>query len=120
MPLPDLVEAVDTMTLAASMAKVDRTHARLQRCRDSEWAVPAGHPDIDPRQEALLLREALYESCRHLDDAYDTRFKTWLSEAHRSARAIEDALLADDSKTASSGFDILTGSCVRCHQAYRD
>jgi hypothetical protein len=56
--LPELPEVADVRSLAAAMAKIDRSHDLLKLCRDADWSVPTEHPDVVPAQQALQLREA--------------------------------------------------------------
>ncbi len=115
--LPELVAEAKVDSLAAAMSKIDRSFDRLKLIAAAGWRPPADHPDLAPRQEALLLREQLRESSRHLSGDYDERFKAWMVEAERGAQALELELAKP---AARAHCKTLETSCKRCHEAYRD
>jgi hypothetical protein len=118
--LPELVEAAKVSSMTAAMAQVDRAKDNLQLCKDAKWSVPPDHPDIAPTQEALILREALRETGRHLTGDYDDEFKAILSEAELVAGGLESALRDNQLEAADQHFDKLLKSCKDCHARYRD
>ncbi len=119
-PLPELVSVAQVDSLAAAMSKVDRSFDRLKLCAAVGWKTPEDHPDLSPQQEALLLREQLRESARHLAGDYDQHFRDWLAQSEANALNLERALQRGDVRTAASEFRQLETSCKRCHEAYRD
>jgi protein tyrosine phosphatase (PTP) superfamily phosphohydrolase (DUF442 family) len=118
--LPELVESAKVSSMAAAMAQIDRAKDNLQLCKDAKWSVPPDHPDIAPMQEALILREALRETARHLAGDYDDEFKARLDEAELMAGGLESALRDHQHAAADQQFDKLQKSCNDCHAKYRD
>ena len=117
--LPELVEAAEIGSFAAAMAQLDRGFDNLKLCRAANWSPPADHPDLVPAQEALLVREGLHESGRHVADEYDATFRAALGEAEELARALESAL-RNARPDAETHFTALEQSCKRCHAQHRD
>ena len=118
--LPELAEVAAVQSLAAAMARIDRSHDRLRLCRDAAWSVPAGHPDVVPAREALQVEEGLREALRNLSADRDESFRRWLAESEAAARAIKDALNAGDREAAGRHFLRLEQSCKQCHRRYRN
>ncbi len=118
--LPDLVETAEIASFAAAMAQVDRAFANLKRCRDAEWTAPSIHPDLIPHQQAKLLKEGLRESRRNLTGVRDSQFSRWLEEAEWAAQNVETALTHTDLPLAEEQFQVLSQSCTRCHEQYRN
>ena len=118
--LPPLVETAEVGSLAAAMSQLDRGFDRLKLCRDVNWTVPDDHPDIVPAQEALLVRETLHETARHLTSDHDDTFRAWLAESEELAKQLEAWLAAGDATAATAAFAQLEQSCNRCHARYRD
>jgi len=118
--LPDLVETAQVKSLAAAMASLDRHWDNLKLCRDAGWKTPAEHPDLDPLQEALLLREGLHEALRTAPaDRFDAPFREWLSDAETLAVRLEESL-SDDADAAGETLTRLESACQRCHARYRN
>ena len=118
--LPVLVEVAKVDSLAAAMAKMDRSFDNLKLCQGASWAVPADHPDLVPSQEALLVREGLHEAGRNLTNDHDQQFKHWLLDAEKTARGLEDALKTGQADRANEQFLLMQKSCKQCHAKYRD
>lgn len=125
-PLPDLVEVAEVDSLAAAMAAVDRASDNLKLTQTHNWRTPPDHPDVEPVQQALLLREAFHEIGRQLakENPYDDRFAAWIAEAEQSAAELELAAgalgRADDAFAASDAFTQVQSQCKRCHAEYRN
>jgi len=120
--LPELVEVAEVSSLAAAMAKIDRAFDNLKLCRDAFWQTPADHPDIVPKQEALLVKEGLREVARNLSTDKDDRFKNLLAEAVQRAGALEESFAGAnaDNVTTDQNFDEMNAACQQCHKAYRN
>jgi len=118
--LPQLVEVAEVDSLAAGMAGIDRAYSDLMLCRDFDWATPANHPDLVPRQQALLLKEGFRESRRNLAGNVSREMESWLTEAQRLCEHVEDALAVHDTDAAARSFQLLGQACNRCHERYRD
>ncbi|MBW3540630.1 MAG: cytochrome c [Planctomycetes bacterium] len=117
---PELVEVAELDSLTAGMAAIHRAFDHLRLCLDAGWKSPPEHPDLIPAQEALLLKEGLRESSRHLPAETGEQFRGWLVEAERDANALRAALAAERLAEAASRFTSLEGQCQRCHVKYRD
>jgi len=118
--LPELVEVAKVGSMVAAMASIDRAMDNLKLCRDAGWGVPPGHPDVVPKQEALLLKEALRETGRTLAEDQDERFRQWLAESEQIATQLEADLQALRLREANTAMERLSQSCSRCHKAYRN
>ncbi len=118
----DLVEIAEVGSLTASMASVDWPWDYLKLYRETGWRSPSGLPDIDPIHEALLLREALHEGRRTLEEGrFDGQFREWLGAAERQAGDIEMTLKNSDATEAGNSRSQLLGkSCPACHVRYRN
>lgn len=81
--MPKLVEVAEVGSLAAAMARIDRARDNLKLCEAAEWQTPAGHPDVTPLQEALLLREGFHETARQMTESndYGEQFLKWIKKA---------------------------------------
>ena len=120
-PLPALVEIAEVGSLTAAMAAVDRQWDIVKLCRDAGWEAPRDHPDLTPKQAALLVREALHEAGRTTPaERFDEPFRTWLREAESMAGRIEEDLQNADRQAAGRRFEILDQACKRCHARYRN
>ncbi len=118
--LPELVEVAEIGSFATAMAHIDRAYDNLKLCRDAGWVTPSNHPDLVPHQQALLLKEGFRESRRNLSDGFSPPFGQWIADAENVAQNIEDALAANDRRTAAKEFQVLAQSCTRCHERYRN
>ncbi len=118
--LPALVEVAQVTSMAAAMAQIDRTKDNLSLSLQNQWSTPSDHPNIIAVNEALLLRELLYETRRNLSDDFDEDFRTSLKETETHAKRLEIALKESRYPEASAQFSALTESCNKCHAQYRD
>lgn len=118
--LPELVEVAEVGSFPAAMAHVDRAFDNLKLCRDAEWRVPPGHPDLLAGQEALLLVEGLHEAGRNLGDSYDEQFQKWLADAEMEAVNLRSDLEKKNSDSAGERLLSIEKTCKQCHQRYRD
>lgn len=119
--LPALVEVATVESLAAAMAKIDRAYDNVKLCRKANWGTPYEHPDLNPAQEALLVKEGLRESARNLAGEYGDEFKRWLTEGEFLAQEFEDSLKADSAEDEiSRKFQALQKSCRQCHDKHRN
>jgi hypothetical protein len=122
-PLPELSEVAEVDSFTAAMAAIDRCFDNLKLCAREGWRTPAGHPDIRPRHEALLLRQGFQEASRHLEDR-DARFRGWIEESLEAARGLEEALARDELakdalEAAGERFKRIGSLCSSCHREHR-
>jgi protein tyrosine phosphatase (PTP) superfamily phosphohydrolase (DUF442 family) len=119
--LPELVEVAKVDSLTEAMAGVDRHWDNLKLCRDAQWETPQNHPDLSPRQVALLLREAFHEANRTIPpEKFDGQFRNWLREVEDLAAEIETQLKASNLEEAGRQSIVLEKSCKKCHERYRN
>lgn len=118
--LPELHEVAEVESYAAAMAKIDRNFDNLKFCQEADWSVPAEHPDLAPRQEALILKEGLREALRNLVADQPAELRAWLGEAASTAAAIEQALQRNEGAAATELLKALEQSCKKCHNKYRN
>ncbi|MCA9265755.1 MAG: cytochrome c [Planctomycetales bacterium] len=118
--LPALVETAEVGSVAAAMAQIDRAKDNLTLCQTEAWQTPREHPDVSPRQEALLLRESLHEIQRQLDSAVSEKLRQQLDESERIVKSLEDALERGEPELATQHFSKLNAACKTCHQEFRD
>lgn len=124
-PLPKLVEVARVNSVVAAMSQIDRVMDNLKRCQTAGWKSPADHPDLQPVQQALLLKEAFRELCRHLatETKLQTRnpqFAVWMRESETSSERLRVHLAAGaEDSISNSTFQQLQDQCRRCHQSWR-
>jgi len=118
--LPELVEVAKLGDMAAGMAILDRRFDNIEMIRDNGWKATAAHPDIDPKQEALLLRQAFRELSRTLENPQDREQFTLMKEAECHAEQLQAALEASNNDEATRQVELLTRSCTACHVQFRD
>jgi hypothetical protein len=102
------------------MAAMDRTWDRVLLCRDSGWAPPAGHPDVEPRHEARILAEHFREMNRLMTAGEPEDFRSWMGDAERDAWTLMEAIARADAGGANAALAGVKNSCTACHRAYRD
>jgi cytochrome c556 len=116
-------EASAVPPLAEAMVALEHTHDHLKQIAAAGWQTPAGHPDLDPTHEALLLREHFAELLR-MDEVTQQpeAFRQSLRESETAAQALENALRASpvSAEAAQSSLDRVGQRCAACHQEYRD
>jgi protein tyrosine phosphatase (PTP) superfamily phosphohydrolase (DUF442 family) len=118
--LPELVAVAEVGSMAAAMAQIDRAKDNLALANEARWSAIAEHPDIVAAQEAIILREALHETGRHLAGDYDQAFANLLAESEAIAIELEAAIKSGQHEAADRHFDKLITSCKTCHVKYRD
>ncbi len=118
--LPELVEVAQVDSIAAAMAKIDRSFDNLKLCAEAGWTTPENHPDLLPASEALLVQEGLHETARHLTSRHDEQFRQWLNESESLAGELFTVVKSGDAAMASIRLKAVEQSCKRCHSVYRD
>lgn len=125
LPLPELVEARRTASLAATMAELDRTHDRLQLLARHGWTAPPEHADLSARQEATIFREHYAESVRLLgsrDTATSEALRSAFQQAFEQSRRLAEQVNAPnfDKSQASALLNQVQASCKDCHAKFRN
>ena len=93
------------------------------------WALDPAHPDVDPLQEAELLRR-IFEQLSRLEEtnAWQDDFRVWLEQGREGSERLLGALsergqtAPEDAwrEKAAAAFDLVAESCAGCHAAYRN
>ena len=117
---PKLVAAVETESLASAMASIDQAFDKLQGFQQNNWNNLEAQDERGPRHHALLLKEGLFESRRLRGTDFAEPFASWLADSELQASKLEAALVASNQKAASTSFNLLSQSCTRCHERFRD
>jgi hypothetical protein len=118
--LPQLVEVARVDSIVTAMSSIDRSFDNLKLLETADWQPLADHPDLVAAQEALMLKESLFETGRNLSAGYDEEFATWLREAEIEAAALETALRTNDAAGATRALLKLDAACKQCHTKYRN
>lgn len=118
--LPELQAQAKVTSLAAAMAKLDRTYDEVVLCQVAGWKPPADHPDLVPLNEALLIKEQFRESARLLPENAPADLKAGLEAAEKLAQEMEDAVREMKPEVATAKLAELKTSCTKCHQKFRD
>jgi len=134
----ELPESAEIPAFKEAMVEIDQGWERLAAVRKAKWGVPAEHPDVAPRHEALIFAEYLRELGRRdllaptagadAGAVADTAaaaaadFRTQLLGAEQAAWDLAKALEGSpvDASKAEAAFLRLQTSCTSCHEAHRD
>lgn len=116
---PRLVEWAEVESLAATMARIDRTFDRLKQSAANAWQAPVDHPDVSPRHESVQLKELLAEAARASDDAaMQKHFEDNAALAGKLVEAL--SLSAADHTRAGEMLSRLNSNCTACHREHRN
>jgi len=118
--LPELRSSAGTETLAAAMARLDRSLESIRVARKAGWKHTAGPAGISSAQAAVVVAEGLRESARHAAAGYDDRFRTLLQQAEQQALELVAALQPEPAELAAQKLVDLEKSCAGCHAEYRN
>jgi hypothetical protein len=116
-------ETAETPALVDTMVAIDERFDALKAAQQAAWREVPGHPDLTPRQAAVLLWERLRELTRDPDtqkrgDDYRAR----LLDSERATAALRQ-LLSEHGSTALSrdaAVQQVTKTCAACHKAHRN
>ncbi len=120
--LPELVAVATISDLASGMASMDRTWDQMKEIQAAEWASSAAHPDLDPHQVALILRQA-FEAVRDSaepDLAGQEAFRDDLELGLEASALLEEALSEGNQEAAAAAYADVARSCKSCHSEYRN
>lgn len=123
----DFPEIAAVEMLVEHMVDLETRWNYLQQIRAAGWRAPAGHADLDPAHEALLLREAYRESARLPEvKKRSATLVEWFAEAEQHAAAIQEQLRltatrkAVDAVAAEKAYQSAAADCTHCHARFRD
>ncbi len=115
---PELPERAVVSRLTDHMAALGRVWDHIAEIKAAGWKAPESNPDLDPRNEAVILAEHFREMAR-LDEVKDrpADFLNWLHESEAAAwRMAEGA----QGGAQDAAYAALKERCSACHRAYRD
>jgi protein tyrosine phosphatase (PTP) superfamily phosphohydrolase (DUF442 family) len=122
-------EVAKITAMADAMVDIDHRFDNLKLAAKYGYRTPNGHPDIDPKHEALQLWEKLFELGRSAEaTTRPGEFATLLAESEAGARELKDALAswapASPQEAPPAAVDKavkrVSASCVACHKTFRD
>lgn len=125
----ELPELAELPPLAEAMASVDLTYDRLKAMAGNRWSPPTDEPDLDPRHEALLLREQFAELIRSRESANRPKqFQQLLRDAETAAADLKTSLRTrsasernnDELSRLNRALETVTQKCAECHRTFRD
>ena len=119
----DFPEKSKISALADVMVEIDGRFDHLKLIRKSGFKTPQSHPDLDPAQETLLLRELFRELARSpMIDKKGADFREKLATAEGAAAALEADMThaVMDARKAETSFWKLDAACSSCHAAHRN
>lgn len=119
----EIPEVVPVAAFTQAMVDLDDTFDRLKAVKKAQWCVPADHPDVDPKHEAVILAEAFRELARR--DEVTQRpadFVKHVGDSETAAWILAKALegKVPDATQADEAFTKIEKACAACHGVYRD
>jgi hypothetical protein len=108
-------------SLAQIMVDVDARFDNLKLAKTAGWAIPKGHPDVEPVHEAVMLVEHFREAAR-LGEAKKrgSEFKRYMHDAESAAIELEESLRGKKTDRISKSIERSAATCAACHERYRD
>ena len=114
-------EVAKVAGLAQAMVSIDGCWDNLKLIQKGGWKTPAGHADLTPAHEALMLVEHFREARRLPEIAVrPEEFRRWLGEAEGSAAKLEAAIKKGSEPVINSLFRECGNACGHCHAQFRD
>lgn len=140
-------EIIEVPPMAEAMVDLEHVVDRLRRVEAAGWSNPKDHPDVEPDQEALLLREHFTELLRTAEvKEYAEGFAGLLRDSEHAAESLHVSLVrrgagttavnqrgqnrelqsADATepdpqlKSIKDNWKTIVVGCKECHEAYRD
>lgn len=115
-PLPALTEHAEVESLAAAMARIDRTFDRLKLSSKGKWKPLPEHPDVVPNIEAVQLLELFTEASR----AATGDLKTGLQETVSTVSNLQTAISRSQFVEADKLLSTISTACSACHKQHRN
>lgn len=109
------------------MVNISRSFENLERLAELDFQVDPEHPDIDPLNEATILRDS-YAAAHDTEEVTvaPLDFRDWMEASVEDTAAIVEALdrhLAGESgalEQARVTLDRVANTCNECHRGYRN
>jgi protein tyrosine phosphatase (PTP) superfamily phosphohydrolase (DUF442 family) len=121
------VERAAVPPMATSMVNLEHTFDNLKQLASGQWRALPLHPDLQPRHEALLLREHFTELLRTAEVAEEPAgFRSLLLEGQRLSEQLELGLTDRspgepmEAERLSRIMQGLESNCRQCHSKFRD
>lgn len=121
-------ETAQVPGLVEAMVGIDERWEHLKAVQRAGYTTPPAHPDLQPANETLILREHYREAQRSPDSL--TRGDAFLGQLKKAEASAEHAesLLRKFAARGSpeirqdldKAFDALARDCAACHRTYRD
>ena len=110
-----------------AMVIASRAFEHLEALAERDFAVDPEHPDVDPRNEAAILRDAFHAGVAAEEVAREPEdFQAWMADSVRDAEAVVGALealaagQAGSAARADEALGRIAEACSDCHKAYRN
>ncbi len=116
-PLPELVAQAPVESLAAMMAKIDRTFDRLKLFQQHEWKPLADQPDLSTDHEVLQLKELFTEVLRA---SQAETYKTSMQQTLETIDQLQSQLSRKAFKELDGTMRQISSQCVACHERHRN
>ncbi len=109
------------------MIRISRHWDNVEGMAKRDWQVNPDHPDVDPANEAAVLR-GLFEQMAELPEvgAAADDYRGWVRDSVERSAALREAYLGrrqaggEDAGASTEAFSELKASCTACHDAYRN
>jgi hypothetical protein len=118
----DLPEVTKSSSVVEAMVGIDEHFSRLKLSQKANWTTPAGHADITPEHEAMLLWEQLRELDRSNDTASRSAdYRAKLGNAEEAVGSLRQTFLeVGTPATIDQSFARVGAMCSDCHKRYRN
>lgn len=109
------------------MIRISRHFDNVEGMAKRDWTVNPDHPDVDPANEAAILR-GLFEQAQKLPEvaAAADDYRGWIDDSIAGSVELREAYSArreargEDAGESAAAFAALKASCTQCHAAYRN
>lgn len=125
--LPELVESAQVESLAATMAKIDRSFDGLKQIATAGWRPSLEHPEISPSLQCIQLYEMFVEASRtHSQSELGSLLKSSaesIRELSEKLKTVELPAKKSDEKGRMAATELLVmvgQQCVQCHKQHRN
>lgn len=123
----DFPAAAASPGFRGEMVIISRAFEHLELLAERDFEVDPEHPDIDPLNEATILRDS-YAAAHDTDEVRSSPldFRDWMDASVEDTRAIVEALDAwrggeDEARPrAHAALDRVANTCNACHKVYRN
>lgn len=125
--LPDLVDSAQIESLAATMAKIDRSFDRLKQIAANGWRPSVEHANPLPSHQCIQLHEQFVEAARVCDNHELRKLMesnaASLRELSEKIKLVESTAQTADEGKQRAASDLLAQigqRCTQCHKLHRN